>query len=222
MNEPSHCPPIWTVEFLAQVTKGVSAEVAPDPWEITFPQPASDYLQFRKRLDTENVSLENVIVKEADEVIIGTVKVRNLSFHKEVLVRATYDNWVTHEDAFCTFIPNNPISFGGTVNTSISTSYVLYDTFSFKLTLQPRSRKVEFCVCFKVNETEYWDNNNGKNYILIKSIPLSDSKLSINNNNQNEQQQPLQQRFNDALRAKIDSWSEFASWNHLVNDGPYW
>ncbi|KAF4517382.1 hypothetical protein B566_EDAN009810 [Ephemera danica] len=225
MSEPSNCPPSWTREFLAQVTKGVNAEVAPEPWEVTFPQPASDYLEFRKRLDSENVSLENVIVKEADEVIVGTVKVRNISFHKEVFVRATFDGWETHEDAFCTFVPNNPICFG-TSTSATAAGYVLYDTFSFRLTLKPRSRRVEFCVCFRVDGHEYWDNNNGKNYVLVKSTPPPVTKIpptpnSNNNKNINENQKQ-QQRVHDALRAKMDSWSEFASWNHLVNDGPYW
>jgi len=58
------------------------------------------------------------------------------------------------------------------------------------------------------------------NYVLVKSLVSADKGL-LNNNNRFI---PLggQQRFNDALLAKLDSWSEFASWNHLVNDTPYW
>lgn len=84
MTEPSFAPPRWNMAFLAQVTRGAIVEVAPEPWEATFPQPASDYLAFRGRLDRNNVSLENVIVREEEQVVVGTVKVRNLAFHKEV------------------------------------------------------------------------------------------------------------------------------------------
>jgi len=84
MTEPSSAPPRWSMQFLAQVTRGVTAEAAPEPWEMKFAQPASDYLAFRSRLDTCNVSLENVIVRESEQVLHGTVKVRNLTFHKEV------------------------------------------------------------------------------------------------------------------------------------------
>lgn len=84
MTEPSFAPPRWSMAFLAQVTRGAAAEVSPEPWEPTFAQPASDYLAFRGRLDRDNVSLENVIVREAEQVVVGTVKVRNLAFHKEV------------------------------------------------------------------------------------------------------------------------------------------
>lgn len=29
-------------------------------------------------------------------------------------------------------------------------------------------------------------------------------------------------KYVDLTQAKIASWSEFASWNHLENSGPYW
>jgi hypothetical protein len=57
-----------------------------------------------------------------------------------------------------------------------------------------------------------------KNYVLVKTSPPIDKSL-LNNINRII---PGQQRCNDAMRAKMDSWSEFASWNHLVNDTPYW
>lgn len=213
MTEPSNMPPRWSFQFLAQVTQGACAEVAPEPWEVAFAQPASDYLDFRRRLDTANVSLENVIVRESEQAVVGTVKVRNLAFNKEVFVRVTSDGWRTHEDAFCTYVRNSPAAHGVTV---------LYDTFSFRITLPPRSRRLEFCVCFRCEGTEYWDNNGGKNYIIMKKEQPPQT------------QQPLQRSVFDAsinLARKfsdvkpdvfIDSWSEFASWNHLNNDTPYW
>ncbi|XP_059471429.1 protein phosphatase 1 regulatory subunit 3B-B [Neocloeon triangulifer] len=218
MSEPSHCPPLWTVDFIAQVTKGASVEVAPEPWEVTFPQPASDYLNFRQRLEQTNVSLENVIVKEAEELIVGTVKVKNISFHKQVFVRVTFDDWATHEDAHCTFVQNSPASLGPSQG-ALPGCIVLYDTFSFQLRLQPRAKRVEFCVCFLSDGREHWDNNSDMNYVLVKSVPPADK---TNNNNRIIPPPSGQQRFNDAVRAKMDSWSEFASWNHLVNDSPYW
>lgn len=49
------------------------------------------------------MSLENVIVKENESVVVGTVKVRNLSFHKEVIVRTSWNDWQSQEDTFCTY-----------------------------------------------------------------------------------------------------------------------
>lgn len=54
-------------------------------------------------MDSLNVSLENVIVKENDSIVVGTVKVRNLSFKKEVIVRTSWDDWKSQEDTLCTY-----------------------------------------------------------------------------------------------------------------------
>lgn len=224
MTEPSNVPPLWSMRFLAEVTQGVTAEpeVQTEPWEITFPQPASDYVLFRKKLDNQNVSLENVIVKDGEEQVVGTVKVKNLAFTKEVFVRFTSDAWKTHEDAFCNYVPNN-IAAGST--------YVVFDTFSFKINLPPKSRRLEFCVCFNCDSIEYWDSNDGKNYLIIKKSlaplhrSLSDNSLYNNNrkdkdtlnNNQNNTK-----KYMEASQAKLNSWSQFASWSHLENSAPYW
>ncbi|CAH1130658.1 unnamed protein product [Ceutorhynchus assimilis] len=224
MNEPSNVPPLWSMKFLAEVTQGVTAEaeVRKEPWEITFLQPASDYVTFRKKLDDQKVSLENVIVKEAEDQIIGTVKVQNVSFHKEVFVRSTYDNWKTYEDAFCTYVPSN-------IATSAST-YIVFDTFSFKINLTPKARKLEFCVCFRCDGNEYWDSNYGKNYVIVKKAltPIhrslsenslfnkKDKETIVNNNYKNRT------KCADLSHAKLDTWSQFSSWNHLDTSSPYW
>lgn len=93
--------------------------------------------------------MENVIIKESESTVVGTVKVKNLSFHKEVYIRSSWDSWKTQTDTFCTF--SQIVGASG--------AYVIYDTFSFKLTLPPNSRNLEFCVCYKADETEYWDSN---------------------------------------------------------------
>lgn len=51
-----------------------------------------------------------------------------------------------------------------------SGAYVLYDTFSFKHTLPPASNKIEFCVCFRADGTEFWDNNDVSDAMQIPSI----------------------------------------------------
>lgn len=222
MTEPSNVPPLWSMRFLAEVTQGVTAEpeAQQEPWEITFAQPASDYVQFRKSLDENNVSLENVIVKEGEEQVVGTVKVKNLAFNKEVFVRFTSDSWKTHEDAYCNYVPNN---------IATSSTYVVFDTFSFKINLPPKSRRLEFCVCFNCEDREYWDNSDGKNYVIVKKSltplhrSLSDSSIfnkkdidSLSNNTNNTI------KYVDATKAKMNSWAQFASWSHLENTTPYW
>lgn len=220
MTEPSNVPPVWTNRFLAQVTQGINAEplAESEPWELTFSQPASDYVDFRKRLDIGKVSLENVIVKEGEDCIVGTVKVSNLSYHKEVFVRWSSDNWNTHEDVFCKYVANG--------NNVSSSAYVLFDTFSFKLNLPPKCRKIEFCVCFRCEGKEYWDSNGGQNYVIIKKIKHEPVRRSLTTNIRNKQNETdssnVTKKCTDAMQAKLDTWSEFASWTHLENSNPYW
>lgn len=87
----------------------------------------------------------------------------------QVLIRSTSDDWVTHEDAYCTFVSNGLKAPAVTV---------LYDTFSFRLALPPQSRRLVFCVCYRCGESEYWDSNSGKNYVLLKkSTPHTHTPL---------------------------------------------
>lgn len=216
MKEPSNVPPLWSIEFLAHVTQGLISPELTEEWMVNFRQPASDYLDFRQKLETNNVSLENVIVKENDSIVVGTVKVKNVSFHKEVIVRTTWDDWKSQEDIFCTYSP-----IGGNSGT-----YVLYDTFSFKLTLPPLSNKLEFCVCFRSDSNEYWDSNGGKNYCILKRTSNFGSQNSsfLLKTKSTTTTQPISipQKYSDLSQAKMTAWSEFASWNHLENNCPYW
>lgn len=103
MNEASCEPPIWTLQFLAHVTQGLISPVPTEQWTIEFRQPASEYLMFRDRIEEHYVSLENVIIKESESSVVGTVKVKNISFEKEVFVRSSWDDWKSMVDTFCTF-----------------------------------------------------------------------------------------------------------------------
>lgn len=179
MTEPSHVPPYWALK----VTPSSLPEREPPPknvidlWEQRFPQPASDYLQFRTRITEKCVSLENVILKQDECAVDGTVKVKNLDFNKEVFVRASSDGWRTHEDTYCAFVETGPLSKNGVS---------VYDTFGFRLQLPIHSRRLDFCVCFRCQGNEYWDNNNGDNYVIEKSSVRKSPAIScarINNGN---------------------------------------
>lgn len=169
MSEPSNVPPLWSTAYLAGLTgRLLNSKIENDqsielvsPWQVTFPQPASDYLAFRQKLDQENVSLENVIVKESEQCLVGTIKVRNLAYDKEVVVRVSNDSWKTHEDVHCTYVeqPGSP-------------ALILYDTFRFRLTLPLKSNVIEFCVRYRTDGKEYWDNNEEKNFIVRKKLEV--------------------------------------------------
>lgn len=202
ITERPECPPKWSAEFLEQVTGGAKPEAMPDTWEVTFAQPAADYLGFKTKLDRENVALENLVVKEAENKLTGTIKVRNLSFNKTVQVRYTINNWRTQEEIFAEYVPSR---------FSTGASYDYHDTFTFDITLPPShiADKIEFCICYETDGNQYWDNNNQKNYVIVAFRPKS--------------QQVEPKVINDAYQMDLDTWSEFASWKHLsLNDTPFW
>lgn len=217
MAEPSNVPPLWSYRFLSDVTQGLceNSVTEKEVWEITFPQPASDYVFFRKRLDTEKVSLENVIVMKSENIIQGTIKVKNETFEKEVFVRSSTNNWKTYEDSYCTFVASHS-------NKHIGPALILYDTFCFKIAVPPNSDKIEFCVCFKSGGNEYWDNNHGKNYVIVRKVNYLNKSVT-NEHFQNERKfTSSETRYSEATQAKMELWSEFASWTHLENINPYW
>lgn len=47
MSEPSNVPPLWSLEFLSHVTRGMTSPNPPEQWTVQFRQPASDYLEFK-------------------------------------------------------------------------------------------------------------------------------------------------------------------------------
>ncbi|XP_057319365.1 protein phosphatase 1 regulatory subunit 3C [Microplitis mediator] len=234
MSEPSNMPPaLWTNAYLSKVTRDMQAETTTNPWIAHFQQPASDYLAFRHKLDQNSVSLENVIIRESEQCIDGTIKVKNLAYDKEVVVRTSCDNWQTHEDVYCTYVPQHGTN-------AIQPKLILYDTFKFRVTLPVTSDKIEFCVCYRVDGQEYWDNNDEKNYVIKKrpecrrysSSSQMDLKTSVSykniyntidtNNNTNNHNNNGVMKADEAVRANIFTWSEFASWQHLNNEAPYW
>lgn len=160
MTEPSHVPPYWALKVVGSPPQERKPPPIVDLWEARFVQPASDYLEFRRRITEECVTLENVIVKQNECAVDGTVKVKNLDFSKEVFVRTTSDGWSTSEDTYCAFVETGPLGKNGCS---------LYDTFGFRLQLPIHSRRLDFCVCFRCKGTEYWDNNKGTNYTIEKS-----------------------------------------------------
>lgn len=138
--------------------------------------------------------------------MIGTVKVKNLSFEKIVTLRLSFDDWSTFEDHMCLYKKHrtNPWS-------SVRAAG-LFDTFEFDVELEPDPNlplqpatyaqlklavddvvlkdseaattgetnkpreRAQFCMCFKCDHGEYWDSNEGQNYLLINERLLREKQ----------------------------------------------
>lgn len=159
MDGPSNMPPKLSIHLLDDVIQNAEAKPTnPYTYVPDFEQPASNYLEFRKRLESETVCLENVMIKD-NITVVGTIKVKNISFEKSVFIRATFDEWETHID-----VPGSYV-----FPSQASNSYDKFDTFSFSLDMPPNhgGKSLAFCVCYTANNQSFWDSNHGNNYKIV-------------------------------------------------------
>lgn len=101
----------------------------------------------------KQVSLENAAVSDhVNQTISGSVRVRNLDFHKSVHIRYTIDNWRTYADLQATYVDNSCDGFS--------------DKFTFALygNSMQVGQRLELAVRFQCKGQQFWDNNFGTNY----------------------------------------------------------
>lgn len=101
----------------------------------------------------QNVAMENAAVTDPICLTItGSVRVRNLDFHKSVHLRYSTDSWRSYADLQATYVDNSCDGFS--------------DKFTFILfgnALQVGER-IEIAVRFSCKGQQFWDNNFGVNY----------------------------------------------------------
>ena len=120
---------------------------------VCFEQPVSKP-DFKDKLDRQKICLENAVASETS--VWGTVKVKNLAFHKRITVRYTFDKWRSSLDVEGQYVPYS--------NDGDS------DRFSFALTIpeyfQAVGGRIELAFRYETDGVEFWDNNDGHNYLI--------------------------------------------------------
>ena len=129
---------------------------------LKFDQPAANYLKFKDIVESRNVSVENVAIKDNNHVH-GTVKVKNIAFEKVVTVRVTFDDWKSHLDVQCQYV-NSAYEIGN------------FDTFQFNLDVPSDCYNVQFCINYKCGHDEFWDSNDGLNYSITRTNPSAHTR----------------------------------------------
>jgi hypothetical protein len=111
-----------------------------------WPNRLADILNKKNKI----IRVEKSHFRLAENTMIGKVFVKNLDYHKTVMIRYTFDFWETY----------------GNVQASFCQHHKIYDVFSFHIDPIPQTcSTVYFAICYRVGDNqEYWDNNNGKNY----------------------------------------------------------
>ena len=102
---------------------------------------------FFQRVNKECVVLDNI--RTESRSLQGTIRVSNLHYEKEVIVRWTHDKWRSSHDTKAVFCTND----GAT------------DRFTFELPIN--GDDVVFCIRYKTCGQEFWDNNGGNNYTVF-------------------------------------------------------
>lgn len=156
-------PPKIPASALADLVRGLDE----DPLDMgskylcpCFSQPAASDSFFTK-VRNQKVSLENAIINGL--TITGFVRVANIGFHKSVRIRYTHNGWSSFYDIAGTYVQN---SCDGPT-----------DRFSFSIVAPPYfgpGSRLEFAINYIAEGMEYWDNNEGRNYVFecfAKSIP---------------------------------------------------
>ncbi|CAF1599400.1 unnamed protein product [Adineta ricciae] len=104
----------------------------------------------------QQVMLECLYTK--DSIAYGTVRVHNCAYDKRIFARITENDWQSYQDIQAWHSMNYPND-----NT---------DTFTFEIRLGKYKdtnevpKQIYFAVCLQAMCREFWDNNQGWNYIL--------------------------------------------------------
>lgn len=142
---------------------------------------------FLDRVREKQVNLENAAVTDPINLTItGTVRVRNLDFHKSVYLRYTTDNWRSFSDLQASYVDNSCDGFS--------------DKFTFTIygTSVQIGQRIEMAVRFHCRGQQFWDNNYDTNYVF-QCLPITQP-----NNLALPSVKPA--NLNDALLSPDDAW----------------
>ncbi|KAI9298564.1 hypothetical protein K502DRAFT_322759 [Neoconidiobolus thromboides FSU 785] len=114
-------------------------------------------------LESLPVVLESIELDKENSAIVGLIRVQNLCFAKEVLVRYSFDHWTSFQVIYAKYL--RPVHL----------SAIQQDIFRFDLMIPPEMRvsndpdeihSIKFAIQFNCCGKEYWDNNQGRNYSI--------------------------------------------------------
>ncbi|UEG50875.1 CBM21 domain-containing protein [Ferruginibacter lapsinanis] len=90
--------------------------------------------------------------------------VRNIAYNKNVNVVYTTDGWKSVKTLPLAFAQYYAIGNGVTL---VNPNRFGIERWTSSIAVDPSVQQIQYAVSYKVNGTEYWDNNFGKNYTAI-------------------------------------------------------
>ncbi|PAV88189.1 hypothetical protein WR25_24819 isoform B [Diploscapter pachys] len=134
--------------------------------------PENDY---QEKVRNNKVSV--VALRASGNSVLGQINVLDVAFEKKVHVRYTIDDWASHAEV--------PAFYSHRV---YGTSDIDAFNFSLDVPASAQSGNCEFCVQYVVNDTEFWDNNEGTNHKI--QILSDESKKTTTNDADKETTAP--------------------------------
>lgn len=136
-----------------------SLELSLPYFKPCFPENLGAGPEFLEHLSRQRVCLEQVLCSE--QGITGTIQVLNLAYEKKVKVHYSFTNWRIQTEATASWVSSGIRATPEAPET---------DIFRFRLPVPPFILQpgtiLEFAICYHVEGSSYWDNNNGQNYKL--------------------------------------------------------
>ena len=112
---------------------------------------------FELRVQNSKVVLENCVHGQTDQprTVTAYIRVRNISYNKDVFIRCTGDHWKTCQDLNASYVR----SCGDAGQTQT-------DRFQCDIPIPETGGQVEFAIGYRVDGEEHWDNNYSANYCV--------------------------------------------------------
>ncbi|QQP58515.1 Uncharacterized protein FKW44_003867, partial [Caligus rogercresseyi] len=117
---------------------------------------------FNSIVNNQALCLECAYVSVNGCTLSGVVAVKNISFHKNVSIRYTIDDWQSFSDSEAIYSSTCPTSG--------------FDKFSFDINFPAPislSQRLQCCIRYSNTHGDFWDNNFGANY-TFKSLTKFD------------------------------------------------
>jgi len=120
-------------------------------------------------------------------ILKGTIQVKNLAYHKSVVIRYTLDNWNTTKEAPAVYTSavTNGTAFYSDVGLDLFTFTIdMTSQFNaFNNSLVPHFADhpivMSFAIRYEVNHNTYWDNNNTNNFqIEFVQLPVGEPAVT--------------------------------------------
>ena len=146
----------------------------PKKFFCLFRQPVSGHPDiYLHEIWKSQVKLEHVNITHSrtsgEQQLFGTLWVTNLNYCKYVSIKYTFNRWLN-------------IYERGAQHCRYSSDFRNIDQFQFTVDIPADVDRIDFVLRYCVNEQEYWDNNEGKNYTLqTESAYILSTTISLPN-----------------------------------------